>query len=339
MSVYIFIKIKEKQKLKNTDVSKRKEFKLFDMNRDGKGVYEDENRKPTFGFFFKLFFRKFSQLLRLNLLMLFMVIPLLVVLFVYLLGDKTPTATEVIYAPLYGISTVAPMSAITNLLDMSAIQMDIPVFSPVMNILIICMFVFMAVTWGWQNVGATYVLRGLFRGDAVFIFSDYFYGIKRNFKQAFFLGLIDFICCAVLIVDFTYFYNLTGSFKFDFMYFAIFALLIIYIMMRFYMYNLLITFDLKNFKILKNSLIFSILGIKRNIMGFLGIVLLVALHILLVILFLPYGISIPLVLPFVYILAAIGFIATYAAYPIIDKYMIEPYKASRSASEAERDCE
>ena len=244
--------------MKSTDEKNKKKFKLFDMNRDGKGVYEQENRKPTLGFFFKLFFRKFSQILQLNLLMLFMVIPLLVIVFVYIMGTKTPTSTEVLYAPLYGIGEIAPLPEVINILDLSSIQMNIPVFSPAVNVLIIVMFVFMAVTWGWQNVGAAYVLRGLFRGDAVFVFSDYIYGIKRNFKQAFFLGLIDFICSAVLIVDFLYFYNLTGSFGFDFMYFAIFALAIIWIMMRFYMYNLLVTFDLKNFKILKNALIFSI---------------------------------------------------------------------------------
>ena len=63
---------------KNTELSTKKKFKLFDSNRDGKGVYEQENRKPTLKFFFILVKRKFTQLLQLNLLMLFMVIPFLV---------------------------------------------------------------------------------------------------------------------------------------------------------------------------------------------------------------------------------------------------------------------
>ncbi len=318
--------------MKNSNSTKKK-FKLFDMNRDGKGVYEMENRKPTLGFFFKLFFRKFSQLLQLNLLLLFMVIPLLVIVGVYFLGSKTPTATNMLYAPLYGINAVAGNPGTAALLDLSSVQMEIPIFSPVMNILIIAMFVFLAVTWGWQNVGAAYVLRGLFRGDAVFVFSDYFYGIKKNLKQAFFLGLIDFVCSAVLIVDFIYFYNRTGSFGLDFMYFTIFAISIIWIMMRFYLYNMLVTFNLKNFKILKNALIFSILGIKRNILAMLGIVLLLALHIFLCMLMLPYGIALPLILPMVYILATFGFMGTYAAFPIIERYMIEPYDESDKKSE------
>ncbi len=312
---------------------KEKKFKLFNMNREGKGVYEVEDRKPTLKFFFILFKRKFTQLLQLNLLMLFMVIPLIVILGLYLGGTKTPSITDAAFVPLYGITKILPSPSLTSLLDLSSIQMDLPVFSPLMNVLIIAMVVFLAVTWGWQNVGATYVLRGLFRGDAVFIFSDYFYAIKRNFKQAFLFGLLDFICSAVLILDFLYFFFRTGgSFGMDFMYFAIFAIGIIYITMRFYMYHLLITFDLTTYKILKNSLIFSVLGIKRNVMAYLGLILLIALHIALIVLLLPMGISIPLVLPLVYILATIGFIVTYAAYPIIDRYMIEPYQNDENSA-------
>ena len=88
---------------------------------------------------------------------------------------------------------------------------------------------------------------------------------------------------------------------------------------------LLVTFDLKNLKILKNALIFSILGIKRNIMALLGIALLIALHIGLTILLFPIGITLPMILPIVYAFAATAFMAAYAAYPVIDKYMIAPY--------------
>ena len=77
----------------NGSNEKKKKFKLFDVNRDGKGVYEVESRKPTLGFFFKLFFRKFSQLLKLNLMMLFIVLPILIFIGIYFLGNKTPTAT------------------------------------------------------------------------------------------------------------------------------------------------------------------------------------------------------------------------------------------------------
>ncbi len=311
---------------KNTENLTKKKFKLFDPNRDGKGVYEQENRKPNLKFFFVLTKRKFTQLLQLNLLMLFMIIPFIVILCIYMLGTKTPSLTDPLFVPLQGIETITPSPSLSALTDLVGTQMELPVLNPAMMITIVGMILFLAITWGWQNVGAAYVLRGLFRGDPIFVFSDYFYAIRRNLKQSFFLGLIDFICSAVLIIDFIFFYYRTGSFGNDVMYFMIFALILIYLVMRFYLYQLLITFDLSVFKIIKNALIFSILGIKRNVMGLLGIILLLAIHILLIVIFIPMGVSIPLVLPCVYIFALLAFISVYSAFPIIDRYMIAPYQ-------------
>ncbi len=313
--------------------SEKKKFKLFNMNRDGKGVYEEESRKPTLLFFFKLLWRKFPQLVRLNLMLLVQVIPVIVLLYVYFAGSKTPTATDLLYAPLYGISHITNAPELTALLDMSSIQMGIPVFSPFVIISMIVLIILLGITFGWINTGAAYVLRGLFRGDPVFIWSDFFYAIKRNFKQAFLLGFLDFIFTFVLIADFIFFYNKTGSYLNDVMYFMIFAIAIIYIVMKFYIYQLLITFDLKTIKILKNALIFTVLGIKRNIMALLGLAVLLILNIIFIVAFLSIGVSIPLVLPFFYIMALIGFISTYAAYPIIDKYMIAPYSEENKSEE------
>ena len=320
--------------------NKTKKFKLFDSNRDGKGVYEEENRRPTLLFFFKLLWRKFSQLIRLNVLLLMQVLPVLVFLYVYFLGLKTPTATDLLYAPLYGISNISNSAALTAMLDMSAIQMGIPIFSPVIMIVLIILAVLFALTYGWINVGAAYVARGLFRGDPVFVFSDFFYAIKKNFKQAFFFGLLDFICTVVLIVDFIYFYSRTGSYGNDVMYFMIFAIAIIFLVMRFYVYHMMLTFDLSIRKILKNALIFTVLGVKRNVLAIVGLVLFIAIHAVLIMTFLSMGITIPIILPFFYAMAIIKFITTYAAFPIIEKYMITPYETKaqeESLIEAEQE--
>ena len=92
--------------------------------------------------------------------------------------------------------------------------------------------------------------------------------------------------------------------------------------MRFYIYLIMITFDMKMRKILKNSLIFSVLGIGRNLMGIFGIIVLVAINILLIIALWPLNIVVPVILPFIYLLPSIFMFKTYAAYPVIEKYMI-----------------
>ncbi len=315
--------------------TKTKKFKLFDTNRDGKGVYEEESRKPTLLFFFKLLWRKLSQLVRLNVLLFVQVIPVLVFLYVYFLGTKTPTATETLYAPLYGISKISDASSITALLDMNAIQMGIPIFSPVIMTVLIILAVIFALTFGWINVGSSYVVRGLFRGDPVFVFSDFFYAIKKNLKQAFWFGLLDFVCIVVLVVDFIHFNSITGSYLNDVMYFMIIAVAIIYLVMRFYIYHMMLTFDLSVKKILKNALIFTVLGIKRNLMAVLGLVLFLGIHFFLIKLFLSIGITIPIILPFFYAMAIMKFITTYAAFPVIEKYMITPYQKDKSIEEDE----
>jgi uncharacterized membrane protein YesL len=114
------------------------------------------------------------------------------------------------------------------------------------------------------------------------------------------------------------------------MYFAIFALAIIYFMMRFYIYHLLITFDMKNFKIIKNAFIFSILGIKRNVLALLGIILFVGLHFALILLLMSTPFGFVVILPLVYLVAVTAFMAGYASYPIIDRYLIEPYASNES---------
>lgn len=314
----------------------KKKFKLFDLNRDGKGVEEKEDRTPTLKFFFKLCKRKFTQLLQLNLLMLFLVIPLLVIFFVVeVYGAKTATVTDVLYAPLYGISQSAPATSASSLLDLVGIQMESTLYyTPVMMIVMTIMFLFLAITFGWQNVGAAYVLRGLVRGDPVFVLSDYFYAIRRNLKQAFFMGLIDFVCVVVLVVDFLSLSQQTGSnFGVNVMYFMILAFILLYVVMRFYIYQLLVTFNLSNLKILKNALIFTVLGIKRNALAFLGIVLLIVLHVAIILVSMAYGLSIFLILPFIYLLGYLGFIGAYAAYPVIDRYMIAPYAKNDSDSQ------
>ena len=91
--------------------------------------------------------------------------------------------------------------------------------------------------------------------------------------------------------------------------------------MRFFIYILLITFNLKIRYIYKNAFIFSILNIKRNALAILGIAALVVINYALFIMYLPIGI----ILPFIITLSTGAFIAAYAAYPKIKEIMIDPY--------------
>ena len=311
-------------------------YNLFNPNKDREEDATAEDQSPTLRRFFRLFRRKFWRLITLNMMMLPMIAPILIGAFLYLGMKTTPTANNPIFSQLFGAGLISPSTDTTFFLDLFGAQALIPAYHNTGAYIGIGICVgFLVLTFGWQNIGATYILRGIVRGDPVFPFSDYMYAVKRNWKQGFFLGLIDAAILFFLGFDFLFFYNQTGTFKMDVMYFAIFAISIIYFVMRFYIYLLQITFNLNIRKIFKNALIFSVLGVKRNLLAVLGIIVLTAIAIAFIALFaalLGGNIAIPLILPFLYYLALTAFMAAYAAYPIIDRYMIAPY-----ANQAEDD--
>ena len=240
-------------------------------NRDGKGVKKGEDTRPTLKNFFKQFVRKFSHLLSLNLLMLLQIAPIIVGLLAYLFIQRTPSQTSPLFAPLYGASLIEQSPASALLLALEAIPLNIPVFQPVAYWIIAGCALVMLLFNGLLTVGSFYVLRGLVRGDAVFVFSDFFYGIKRNLKQGFLFGLVDTLFTIVLVFDVVYYSGTVGAFWMDVLFWILTALAILYLIMRPYIYMMMITFDMKIRKMFKNALIFSALGIKRNLMAALFI--------------------------------------------------------------------
>ena len=315
----------------------KKRLKLLDPMRDGKGVEKGEDTTPNLKFFFKLWGRKFWKLISLNFFMLVQVIPLAGCLFLYSAGPKISTQYDPLYATLLGAQTALPTSeGMTLFTSAAGLLKQIPIFNSWAHWVMGGLILFHLVTYGWQKVGTTYILRNLVRGDGVFMFSDYFYAIRRNLKQGFVMGLIDSAAIFALVYDFNYFYNSPAtSFGNSVMYVAIFALILIYGIMRFYTYLMLVTFDMKLGKILKNALIFTVMGIKRNFMALLGILLLVGISVIAIIFLVPMKLAVVIIIPALCLLAFCGFMYTYAAYPVIQKYMIDPVKKPAPADNAE----
>lgn len=302
-----------------------KKFRLFDFNRDGKGVDPGEDTTPNLKFFFKQLWRKLSKIISLNLLMDIQVLPILLAIYLYFFGSPTtPSVSYSEFPVLYGMQQISSSAMSSVGLSNYSIQLGLPTYNTYVYWVIGALAVFMLVTYGWQKVGSIYVTRGLVRGDSVFILSDYFYAIKRNLKQGLLLGIIDCIIMVVLIYDFMYFYSSAPNAFTNFMYVMIIALLIIYAIIRFYLYLQIVTFDIKISKAFKNALIFTVLGIKRNIMACIGLVILTLFAVGLMVVFLPMGGGVTIVLPLIYYLGISAFIYTYAAYPVMKKYMIDP---------------
>lgn len=293
--------------------------------RDGRGVEKGEDTTPNLKFFFKLLGRKFWKLVSVNLIMLVQIVPFLVIFLLDLAGPKEPVQGNPIYSTLAGAQFASPTSSGATLLSIfSGLNYSLPTKNTPIYWIMGVLLLFHVVTYGWQKVGSTYIMRNLVRGDGVFIISDFFYAIKRNMKQGFVLGLLDCLFCGILIFNIMSLGGMAATGLNNFMYFATVALIIIYFLMRFYLYLMLVTFNIKITKIFKNALIFSVLGIKRNLMASLGMILMAALVIGLNILLFQFNIAVGIIIPFLFFLAVSAFMYTYAAYPVIKRYMIDP---------------
>ncbi len=296
-------------------------MKFFNFKKDDIGVEFAEDTTPNLKFYFKSLWRKLAKLISINLLAILQFAPLLAAFLVRFWADTTPTITNAMFPVLQGVAdfgTATP--ADFSLFSATALQYHAPYFSVWTIVILALLVIFFALTFGLWNVGLTYLMREMVTGNPVFIFADMKHAIKRNFKQGILVGIIDFVVIAIFYIDFTSMDLLPMSFFGDFMYIAIIAIAIIYFIMRFYIYLMLVTFDMKIRKIFKNAFIFVVLGIKRNLLAILWTVVLLGLNVALIFTYLPLGI----ILPILYLPIIPMFTTAYAAYPIIQKYMIDP---------------
>lgn len=311
----------------NEDKPKKKKFKLFDTQREGRGVSKAEaNLPPGLKKFFILYRRDFFRLLSVNLFILLgnfpLIFPLIATTGIFNISVTSHMTPG--YSGFVGIlaneGMTPPMLALNGILG-------VPETSTVLTPTTILFFALGALTlftFGLVNVGTTYILRNMIKGDPVFIWSDFWYAVRRNFKQAFFFGMLDFALLALIPINL--FFNVTmfyGQFWSGLHFGIILVVGLIYITMRCYIYIQMVTFDLSIRKILKNSLIFAFLGIKRMSLAFLGCILLLVVTFLLAIsgVLLALALFIPLALLF----SNCAYMTTYAAYFKIKEVMIDPY--------------
>ena len=305
-----------------------KDFNLFKMftpkplDKDKEFTEAPTNLK---GFFIMLG-RKFWNISNLNLLFVFCNFPIFFLLYTFTgqLSQHISAVADPLYPAYYGMITISKSPQLMSLCPFFSRFVDMAVPTTAERVFQ-CISLLTIITFGLSSVGSAYVIRGYNRLDPVFLASDYFGAIKRNLRQGLIVGALDVLISAVLVWDFIFWNAQTGFINAVFYYVSLF-LIVLYFFMRYYIYTLLITFDLSVFKIFKNAFIFAFLGFKRNIMAFIGVIAVVVLNVYLFYLLPPLGILLPLVITF----SLCNFITGYASYPVIKKYMIDPYYSNDS---------
>jgi len=311
------------------DKKNKKKFNLFTYlyeknNQTDALPYKDE--KKNLSFFFKLVGRNFGRLFSLNLYLILGNFGLFFVIFALSnnLNVATTTPQNPLFAPLYAIITSGSASFKDSLLfGIYGVQDSVYLWTSASYIILAIGIVLLAITYGPVKTGIAYIMRNIIKGEPIFMWDDFKYAIKRNLKQSLILGIIDLAITALTVYDIIFFYmNLGGGTMFVLFFYISIALFVVFSIMRFYLYVMLVTFDLSIKKMFKNALIFTALGFLRNALGVIGIISLVFLNYFILIVYIPIGI----ILPFIITMGLISFIEIYVAYPKIYDVMIAPYE-------------
>ncbi|MCL1792843.1 MAG: DUF624 domain-containing protein [Oscillospiraceae bacterium] len=294
--------------------------------KDGKGAKNkkvtDKERYSLKGFF-SAYKSQFWNLIIVNLIFALMLSPVICGILSYtgIFSTRAPAPSNIFYAPVYGAHLCFPTPGTANLVGVFGSQGIVVAGNTATTVLYtIALTVFL--TFGPANAGMTYILRAYTRGDFAYLWHDFFHTIKKNFFGSILLGFAD-LALMILLGYSTYVYYVSPGGSNTALFVLMFAMCVIYFIMRFYLYILLITFKLSPIKLIKNSLILALLGIKRNFMAILGIAALMLLYVVVFIFSIPFGI----IAPFFLLISNGSFIACFAAYPNVKKYMIDPYYA------------
>ena len=173
--------------------------------------------------------------------------------------------------------------------------------------------------------GLTLVTRNYAREEHAFILSDFLDAVKGNWKKFLIDGMICYLLAILFSISIPYYISMSAH---GILYFVAAAICsgfcLLFIFSQYYVPVMIVTFDLNMRQILKNSLIFSILGIWRNLLLTLVIAAFAVAFYLSQIMALTITIAVVLVIFLMFSL--VSFIINFAVYPLIKKMMIDPYK-------------
>lgn len=188
------------------------------------------------------------------------------------------------------------------------------------------------VTQGLAQAGLTYVTRNYVREKHVFLPSDFFDTIKKNWKQALANGIIELVVGACLAFDVVFAWGWFSAEEstgiLPFLFFMLTMLIVVlFCFARFYVYMQMITFKMSLKQLWKNSLLFAIIGLKENGIIALTLVLFYGLAGVLLNYFFWY--SMPLILLFFLLIfpAFRAFLIQFVIFPLIKRTIIDPYYA------------
>lgn len=186
-----------------------------------------------------------------------------------------------------------------------------------LNLLFI-LFSLPIVTFGPSMAAMTHVMRKFILEQPCFLFDEFFTAFKKNFKQSLFIGILDVICIAsVLVVLHLYVFADKLPDEYYIYLFIFVGIISVFFMMHFFIYLEIVALKLSLKAIVKNGLFLVFLGVKRVALTFVINVAILSL----ILLFLPFSLIAVIFFP----IALMCFTTVFICYPVIQKYIVNPY--------------
>jgi uncharacterized membrane protein YesL len=275
------------------------EEKVFDLSPDEKYV----DTRGRIAVFFDVLTGKFWRLIPINFLYILFNIPAILVSIFF--------STYIMELFLPGAE-----NATTQDISMRFIMQGLPFALLFMVIPAICI--------GPAQAGMTYLLRCFSYELPTFTWSDFRDKMRENLKQGFIASILNILIAAFLIID-IYFYskiNLGSEFFTVVSSAIIFLAVVIFLMMNFYIYPMMVVYDLKLKHIYKNAFLFAFAKFLPNLLLMVICYLLVIGPIILVeisrsSLLLSIAYAYYIILGF----SLPGLIVNFYVNPVIDKYL------------------
>ncbi len=202
--------------------------------------------------------------------------------------------------------------------------------------LIYLLFSLPIVTCGLADAGLTYITRNFAREKFAFVWEDFVDTIKKNWKQALPIGIINLVITGILLFDILFFSSTGEGVTGVLMLAVIFFISLVFIFMRYYIPLLTITFKLSIKQIYKDSLLLAVAGMKRNFLITLVLAALYGLAYALININVVVGLVIVVLVVLFLFPAFRSFLIQFCIFPVVKKHIIDPYYREHPEEDIEK---
>lgn len=184
--------------------------------------------------------------------------------------------------------------------------------------MIYVLFCLPVVTFGPATAALTAMMRNIYLERPQFIWHDFVKYFKENFKQSFWVGILNIAVTAVGVITFIEYSKLPKpDTSLKVMYALSMAVQVLFFMMNFYIYPQVVALNLKLGNIFRNSLIMVFVNLPGEL---ITLVVSAGMGAIFVFFTLPAVFFLPFVPG-----AMLVFLSVFCCYPAIQKHIINPF--------------